>query len=182
MSLQVSTGAGSLIALGLAINDVATLVTLSRQVVTWLSTESGDKDLLDLLDHDEMDVLWRGGLIDTTRFNKRWGSDLVLLVNCQSQAFTGEKAENALETLGQLSAIMVCIVAASIEDPELEAEMINAFTVLQAFFMGYYYGILLSLVDTSMRGLPVVEGVTLAILPVAFLAAVALRQKDDADI
>ncbi|KAM0421451.1 hypothetical protein ACHAPT_010805 [Fusarium lateritium] len=111
MSLQVSTGAGSLIALGLGISDVATLFSLSRQHGNWLSTASGDKDLLELLDQDEMDVLRRGGLIDTTRFNKRWGSELVIFANGRSQTFRGERAEKALEPLGQLSATLVCIVA-----------------------------------------------------------------------
>ncbi|KAF4454149.1 hypothetical protein F53441_3284 [Fusarium austroafricanum] len=112
MSLQVSTGPGSLIALGLSISDVATLFSLSKQYGNWLSTASGDKDLLELLDQDEMDVLRRGGLIDTARFNKRWGSELVIFANGQSQTFRGEKAEKALEPLGQLSATLVCIVAA----------------------------------------------------------------------
>ena len=39
-----------------------------------------------------------------------------------------------------------------------DTDRINAFTVFQAFFMGYYYSILLRLVDTSSLQLQVVDG------------------------
>jgi hypothetical protein len=46
----------------------------------------------------------------------------------------------------------------SIEDWCVDATRINAFTLLQAFFMGYYYGVFLPMVDTSSLQLQVVEG------------------------
>jgi hypothetical protein len=47
----------------------------------------------------------------------------------------------------------------NIGDPELtDQKRIDAFTVLQAFCFGYYYAVLLELVDTSTLAMPVVEG------------------------
>ncbi|KAK7413684.1 hypothetical protein QQX98_007466 [Neonectria punicea] len=78
----------------------------------FLSASSGDKDFLQLLDQDEVDLLRRGGLIDTNRFNKRWSSEIFLLANSEAKTFKGEIAENALEALGQFTSLMVSLVAA----------------------------------------------------------------------
>lgn len=99
-------------ALGIGMSDVATLFVLSKRVGNWLSASSGDKDFLQLMDQDEVDLLRRGGLIDTNRFNKRWGSEMFLLANGEAKTFKGEIAENALDTLGQFTALMVSLVAA----------------------------------------------------------------------
>ncbi|KAK7428861.1 hypothetical protein QQZ08_004631 [Neonectria magnoliae] len=112
MSVQVTAGAGSLMALGIGISDVATLFALSKRVGNWLSASSGDKEFLQLLDQDEVDLLRRGGLIDTNRFNKRWSSEIFLLANSEAKTFKGEIAENALETLGKFTSLMVSLVAA----------------------------------------------------------------------
>ena len=41
---------------------------------------------------------------------------------------------------------------------KLERRLMDAFTVFQAFFMGYYYAVFLSLVDTSALQMPTVDG------------------------
>jgi hypothetical protein len=112
MSLQVSTGYGSLVALGIGLGDIATLVSLGKRFGNWMSAASGDEDFLKLLDQDEMDILQRRGLLDVARFNKMWGAQMGLLANGNPTIFDGEVAEKALEKLGRFTAIMVCVVAA----------------------------------------------------------------------
>lgn len=71
MSLQISTGVGSLVVLGLGVGDIAALYTLGRRVGNWMTANSGDADLLALLDEDELDILRRRGILDIARFDKR---------------------------------------------------------------------------------------------------------------
>jgi hypothetical protein len=112
MSLQITTGYGSLAAIGMGISDIATIVSLGKRVGNWLSAASGDRDLLQLLDQDEMDILQRRGLIDILRFNKRWGSEMSLLMIDKPMTYKGEVAEKNLEKFSRFTAIMVSIVAA----------------------------------------------------------------------
>ncbi|KAK3998209.1 hypothetical protein QBC44DRAFT_376070 [Cladorrhinum sp. PSN332] len=106
----VSTGVGSPTALGLGISDVATLFSLSKRVGNWLSAASGDRDFLELLDQDELDILRRGGLIGTRQFNKRWGEEMFLLASDKPSVVKGELASKNLEQLTQFTALMICIV------------------------------------------------------------------------
>lgn len=112
MSLQVATGPGSLISLGISVGDVATFYGMARRVGNWLTAESGDRNFLSLLDQDELDIIRRKGLIDILRFNKIWGSRMTLLANGGPTSFTGNDAEKNLERFSRFTALMVCIVAA----------------------------------------------------------------------
>jgi len=112
MSIQASLGRGSLLALGMGVSDVATVVSLGMRVGNWLTTASGDKGFLELLDQDEMDILKRRGLIDVARFNKRWGEKMALLVHNEPKVVSGQQAEKALQKFGRFTAIMVSTVAA----------------------------------------------------------------------
>ena len=112
MALQVSTGPGSLVALGINVGDVATLYGLAKRMGNWLTAASGDQEFLDLLDQDEMDIMQRRGLIDVLRFNKRWGSRLTLLANGKPTTFTGKDAEKNIEQFSRFTATMVCVIAA----------------------------------------------------------------------
>ena len=112
MSLQVATGPGSLISLGISVGDVATFYGMARRVGNWLTAASGDQTLLSLLDQDELDIIRRKGLIDILRFNKIWGSRMTLLANGGPTSFIGHDAEKNLERLPRFTALMVCIIAA----------------------------------------------------------------------
>ena len=112
MALQVNTGYGSIVALGISLNDVATLASLSRRFGSWMTAASGDEDFLRMLDQDEMDILRRRGLLDVARFNKQWGSQMRLLTNSNPTVVEGQIAEKALGKLGRFTATMVCVVAA----------------------------------------------------------------------
>ena len=112
MSLQTTVGPGKLVSLGISVSDVATFYGLAKRVGNWLTAASGDQILLDLLDQDEMEIIRRRGLIDIRRFNKTWGSRMVLLANGKPTSFSGEDAEKNLDTFSRFTAIMVCTVAA----------------------------------------------------------------------
>jgi hypothetical protein len=73
MFLQVTTGFGSLVALGISAGDVATLITIDRKVGNWWTAASGDQDLLKVEDEDEANILKRRGVLDEIRFNQIWG-------------------------------------------------------------------------------------------------------------
>ena len=112
MSVQVATGPGSLISLGISVGDVATFYGMARRVGNWLTAASGDRTLFSLLDSDELDVIRRKGLIDILRFNKIWGSRMTLLANGGPMSFTGNDAEKNLDRFPRFTALMVCIIAA----------------------------------------------------------------------
>lgn len=112
MSLSVTTGAGSLVNLGLGISDVTTLVNLSRLAGNWVSASSGDKDLLDMLQEDENNFVLRRGVFDVFRFRSRWSQSLRLLSNGRTEVFEGPLAEGALGECNRFTAIMICITGA----------------------------------------------------------------------
>ncbi|KAF2877624.1 hypothetical protein BDV95DRAFT_481536 [Massariosphaeria phaeospora] len=112
MSLQITTKTGSLIALGLGISDIATIVSLSRRFGNWMTAASGDADFLEFLDTDELEIIRRRGLLDVDRFNKVWGHRIALLANGKPTEYEGEDAEKVLEKFSRFTAIMVCLVAA----------------------------------------------------------------------
>ena len=111
MSIQVTTGAGSLLALGLGIADVITSINLARRKGNWWLASSGDADFLNLLEQDKMTLLRRRGLVNMARFKKRWGWRLRNLVNNQTQAIDDPEAEEALGELSRWTAYMTRIVA-----------------------------------------------------------------------
>ena len=111
MSLQISAGHGSLLALGMGLADVVTLITLAQRLGNWWSATSGDVNFLDMLDEDENEILRRRGLVDMLRFNKRWGKSVKLLADGRPQILTGPKVEEALGEMSRFTAIMTSIVA-----------------------------------------------------------------------
>jgi hypothetical protein len=63
----LTTGFGSLVALGIGAGDVATLITTGRKVGNWWTAAAGDHDLLKALDEDEANILKRRGVLDEIR-------------------------------------------------------------------------------------------------------------------
>jgi len=112
MSIQSMLGAHSLVAAGIGIGDVVTLCTLSSRVGNWLSAESGDQTLLNLLEEDETSILRRKGVIDIMRFQSRWGRRLRLLQNGVPKRIEGDTVEKLLKSSSRFTAMITCIVAA----------------------------------------------------------------------
>lgn len=111
MTLQATTGYGSLIAIGLGVGDVATIYSLGRRFGNWWTAASGDDDLLRTLDEDEMNILRRRGLIDLPRFNATWNNSMTLLANGSKLTIEGEHAQKVLGHLSRFTASMICIIA-----------------------------------------------------------------------
>ena len=111
MALQVSTGYGSLLALGVGAGDIASIYSLGRRVGNWWTASSGDEELLRLLDEDELNILKRRGVLDIARFNKVWNTSLTLLANGKKITVEGAQAETVLGSLTRFTACMVCIIA-----------------------------------------------------------------------
>ena len=111
MALQITTGAGSLVALGVGAGDVYSLITLGQRVGNWWTAVSGDKQFLALLDQDEFETLRRRGLVDLPTFNKRWRKQIRLLANGRPLSLKGPDVEKVLEDMGRFTAVMVCVVA-----------------------------------------------------------------------
>lgn len=112
MALQVTAGTGSLIAVGMSIGDVATLYSLGRRFGNWVTAQSGDTQFLDMLQSDELDILRRRGMIDTARFNKRWGKRARLLLNGRPTELVDNDAAKILGDFSRFTMTMVAVVAA----------------------------------------------------------------------
>lgn len=63
MALQLTTGYGSLLALGVGAGDIASIYSLGRRVGDCWTASSGDEDFLRLLDEDELNILKRRGVL-----------------------------------------------------------------------------------------------------------------------
>ena len=77
-----------------------------------MTAQTGDMDLLALIDQDEMDVLRRRGLLNLQRWNKQWRKSMELLINQTPQKLEGPIAEKALGDFSRFTATMVTVVAA----------------------------------------------------------------------
>lgn len=107
MSIQVSAGTGSLIALGVRVGDVFSLVSLSQSLGNWWTASSGDDEFLNMLNEDEFNILRRRGLLDMPSFNKRWRKVMRMLANGEALSLEGEKAMKATKDLSRFTASMV---------------------------------------------------------------------------
>jgi hypothetical protein len=112
MSLQVTTGYGSLAAIGIGMHDIAMLYSLGRRSGNWLSAASGDADLLAMMEQDEMSIIRRRGVVDVDAFRRKWCVSLRLLRNGTVEKVEGPKVEELLDNRSHFTTAMICIVAA----------------------------------------------------------------------
>lgn len=97
MSIQVTAAPGALVALGLGVSDVSTLVALGRRVGNWWTAADGDKEFLSLLEEDASSILQRRGLLDVPAFNKRWSKQIQLLAKGSPLRLEGRDIEQVLK-------------------------------------------------------------------------------------
>lgn len=105
MSIQITAGSKGLLALGLGIGDVASIIALSRRYGNWWSATSGDKELIDLLGQDEYQIISRQGLIDPLAFNKRWRQSIRLLGNGDPISLSEEGIAKVMKNSKDLLAV-----------------------------------------------------------------------------
>ncbi|RDW85425.1 hypothetical protein BP5796_03750 [Coleophoma crateriformis] len=157
MALQVTLGAGSLVAAGVGAGDIATLVTLGHWFGNWITAEKGDAEFLGLIEESEFTFLRRRGLIDTLRFQARWGSRLRLLENGRPQRFDRQPVERLLCSSSQWTVMMTCIVAALDEFASSSAVRNICKAFLQRLLsaqdgIGFMQDLIDSSVQTRMNG------------------------------
>jgi hypothetical protein len=140
MSLQVTVGANSLLALGLGAGDIFSLVSLSRTIGNWWTASSGDDEFLGMLNEDEFSILRRRGLIDLPSFNKRWRRKMRFLANGSPQCVEGGLAQDATKELTRFTASMVCIVAAVDQFTSLDVVKEILRTTLKALLQTSAFG------------------------------------------
>lgn len=112
MSIQTTIGSSALIGIGIGVGDVATLVNVGLRIGNWLTAPKSDADLLVLFEEPESAILRRRGIMDSTRFNRRWDVHMRLLENRRAQRKEGKIVERLLQSHSQWTGFMVCIVAA----------------------------------------------------------------------
>jgi hypothetical protein len=112
MALQATLGSSALVAAGIGVSDVATIVTLARRLGNWYTAEKGDAELFALLEEDEYDVLKRRGIIDVNRFQPRWNKKMRPLENGRPKRLEGKQVERLLSSSSNWTPMMTCIVAA----------------------------------------------------------------------
>jgi hypothetical protein len=96
MSLQITTGVGSLVGVGISASDATTTISLATRVGNWWNASSGYNEFLALLDEDELNFLRRRGLVDLPAFNKRWRKRMRLLANDRPMTLEAEDAQKVL--------------------------------------------------------------------------------------
>ncbi|KAH8728536.1 hypothetical protein GQ44DRAFT_824316 [Phaeosphaeriaceae sp. PMI808] len=111
MALQLTTGHGSPLAVGIGAHDIATIYSIGRRLGNWWTASSGDQEFLRLLDEDEMNILTRRGVLDPIHFNATWNGHMTLLSNGEKITIDGEHAHTALGEISRFTASMICIVA-----------------------------------------------------------------------
>ncbi|CAJ2510266.1 Uu.00g061660.m01.CDS01 [Anthostomella pinea] len=111
MSIQRNIGSSGLVAAGVGVGDVATLVSLGYRIGNWFTAEKGDVDFLALIEESEFDFLKRQGVIDIQRFDKTWSCRVRLLENGVPQHFEGAPVKNLLSSTCHWTVMMTCIVA-----------------------------------------------------------------------
>ncbi|KAB5559545.1 hypothetical protein GE09DRAFT_961631 [Coniochaeta sp. 2T2.1] len=102
MSIQLATAPGALVALGVGVGDVASIISLGRRIGNWWTAPSGDAELLSLLDEDEYGIIKRRGLIDVVSFNRRWRKQLRLLANGSPLCLDEERIKGELKDVQKL--------------------------------------------------------------------------------
>lgn len=136
MSIQATTGSGSLFALGLSAGDIVTLYGLGRQFGNWFTAGSGDAELLNMVGEDEGSLLTRRGTVDVTTFKRRWGRKIRLLENGRVLQVENSSVEELLNQDSRFTIIMICIVAALDEFASKAVVKITCNKLLQSLVEG----------------------------------------------
>jgi hypothetical protein len=134
MSIQTTIGSSALIGLGIGVGDIATLVQVGYRVGNWLTAPKSDADLLALLEEPESAIVRRRGIMDVTKFNRRWDVRMRLLENGRPRRQEGQIVERLLHSHSQWTGLMICIVAALDEFADASTVRLIIKTLLQGIF------------------------------------------------
>lgn len=109
MSLSISTGANSLVTLGLSLGDIALIFKHGRNFGNWFRATRNEGELLEALMEGHDVLLKRHGLVEKARMNSLW-SRIDFVWEGKHIDTAAEKVK--IEELSNLSWLMVTVVAA----------------------------------------------------------------------
>ncbi|KAK4958130.1 hypothetical protein LTR10_004555 [Elasticomyces elasticus] len=112
MSLTFATNALHLANWGLSIGDIAIIAGAGRGIITWLTADDRDNNLLSFLNVTEKGLRFRRGIVDTVALNARWSKSIALFQNGQRIEHRPVGESEQLENVCRLTWIMTLIVAA----------------------------------------------------------------------
>jgi hypothetical protein len=96
---------------GFSVTDVIGLIGAGQGIITWLSVNARDSNLLSFLDVDEIALGLRPSLLDTIALNKRWGKELLLLRNGVPIVCKKEGEDSEIENIRRFTWMMTLITA-----------------------------------------------------------------------
>ena len=112
MALSITTGAQSLVQIGISVSDVGALLQFGRSFGNWLRAAMNDQELFDILNEDYGIVLKRRGLVDVTLMENWWSHKLNMIYH---GATIKDHARSRADSNGELrgfSWLMVALVTA----------------------------------------------------------------------
>ena len=126
MSLQITTGARSLIALGVSFGDLAVVIRHGRSIGNWLRAADLDAELFESILEQQGALLKRRGLIDAAHMKQRWSQiDFIYEGHILKSSSKSKASED--QDLTEFSWLMVTVVTAL--DRVLPASAIKALLV-----------------------------------------------------
>lgn len=112
MALSITTGARSLVQIGISVSDIGALLQFGRTFGNWLRAAMNDQELFDILNEDYGIVLKRRGLVDVTLMETRWSHKLHIIYH---GATIKDREPSRTDSNGELrgfSWLMVALVTA----------------------------------------------------------------------
>jgi hypothetical protein len=111
MALTFATNSLQLANWGFSVTDVISLIGAGRGIITWLSADGRDSNLLSFLNIDETVLGLRPGLLDPSALNKRWGKEVLLLRNGEPTTCKAEGEDSEIENVRRFTWMMTLITA-----------------------------------------------------------------------
>jgi hypothetical protein len=111
MALTFATNSLKLANWGFSAGDIAVIAGAGRQVITWLTANSRDQGLLEVLGTSQFDLPIRRGLVDPVALNRRWSKKISLFRNGRKVEAQPEGTTSELENLNLFTWIMTILVA-----------------------------------------------------------------------
>jgi len=110
-SISVTTGANSLISVGVSLGDIAVIVRHARRFGSWLTTSLLDRELFESISEISSSLLRRKGLVDVSAMQSRWSSIDFIYQGSSINKSTRAPLKDQ-QHLSDFSWLMVAVIAA----------------------------------------------------------------------
>ena len=111
MALTFAVNSMHLSSWGISVGDIATLAGAGRSVVTWLTANARDGNLLDFLHVTEQELQFRPGVVDPVELYQRWSKAITLFRNGRRTDVCPIGPDATLENIARYTWVMTLIVA-----------------------------------------------------------------------